>query len=561
MKKIKGFKQIIKPFCLMFFVVIYCFSSFSFTGWYREGDKMTYLTGDGYRVANAWRESDGMKFYLDENGYVVYNKVFWYNGKIYYVGPNGAKVTNSFVDVTPDMILTDDIFPGYFYFSEDGSAYMKMGENFIKTINGKKFAFDESGHVLADCWLSKEGDLVDNNGDILHDGYYHVKEDGTLCQNEWYNFSFDIGADQDLGENTMMADSYGDLSTLWMYFDNKGAKLKASGGNSKKLALNGNEYSFDENGIMLMGFQKNKTEIDIHQASNPTILDRIKYFDKYQGNLVKSRWIYDVTPEAYSEDDFYDGKEYWYYVDNNGVIVKNKIKQISGSKYSFDGLGRLRKGFILVDGIAFYGAEYKAEDLTKDDFVYSVAEGGHLYGSDLLNIHYFQESEDDNGEGKMVTGNVFIELADGRYEFKFRDTGVAFGNKNELKLFKGNYYRNGIKYVPWEGTRYGIIKVANDEYKVVNSNGKIVTGRRKVIKDDYENYIVLLNDRLAAYIKNPIRNVKLRWKTFDNVTGYYYYDMDLEKKNYTGLAVASGTTCPTAAQIADIPKDLKVNFR
>ena len=42
----------------MFFVVIYCFSSFSFTGWYREGDKMTYLTGDGYRVAHAWRESE-----------------------------------------------------------------------------------------------------------------------------------------------------------------------------------------------------------------------------------------------------------------------------------------------------------------------------------------------------------------------------------------------------------------------------------------------------------------------------------------------------------------------
>ena len=561
MRKSKMFKQKIKSFCLIFFIVIYCFSTFSFTGWYREGNKMTYLTAEGYRIANAWRESDGMRFYLDENGYVVYNKVFWYNGKIYYVGPNGARVTNSFVWVTEDMILGDDLTPGYFYFSDDGSAYIRTGDNFIKTVNGKKFVFDESGHVLADCWLSKDGDILDNNSDILHEGYYHIKEDGTLHQNEWYDFTYDIGADQDMGESSMIADNYNDLSSLWMYFDNKGAKISASGDHAKKLTLNGNEYSFDENGILLMGFQKNKTDLDTHQASNPTLLDRIKYYDKFQGNLVKSKWLYDVTPEAFSEEDYSDGKEYWYYIDNNGVLVKNKIKQIGSSRYSFDGLGRLRKGFILVDGISFYGAEYKSEDLTKDDFVYSVAEGGRLYGSDLLDIHYFQELEADANEGKMITGNTFIELADGRYEFNFRETGVAYGNKNELKLFKNSYYRNGIKYVPWEGTRYGIVKVSDEEYKVVNSSGKIVTGRRKLIRDDYDNYIVILNDRLAAYIKEPIRKVKLRWKTFDNVTGYYYYDMDLEKKAYTGLAVASGTSCPTAAQIADIPKDLRVNFR
>ena len=561
MENFKHFKQKIRRFCVLFFVVIYCFTSFSFVGWYREGDKMTYLTSDGYRVANTWRESDGMRFYLDENGYVVYDKVFWYNGKIYYVGPNGARVTNSFVWVTQDMILGEDITPGYFYFSEDGSAYMKYGSNFIKTINGKKFAFDELGHVVADCWLNKDGDFIESNEEIVSEGLYHVKEDGTLHQNEWYNFSEDPGSDYDLGESNTSASSYGDFSTLWMYFNNKGEKIYSTGEGSKKLTLNGNEYTFDNNGILVMGFQKNKEDPDTHQASNPTIKERIKFYDKYEGYLVKNKWLYDSPPESFSESDYYDGKEYWFYVDDTGAIAKNRIKNIGNDKYSFDGFGRLRKGFLLVDGITFYGAEYKAEDLSKDDFVYSVAEGGHLYGSDLLDLRYFNESEDSDKEGKMVTGNIEIDLADGKYEFNFRNNGIAYGNKNELKLFKNHYYRNGLKYVPWEETKYGIVKVSDTEYRVINSSGKLVTGRRKIIKDDYENYLVILNDKLAAYIVQPTRKVQLRWKTFDNVTGYYYYDMDLEKKAYTGIAVASGTIYPTPAQIADIPKDLKVNFR
>lgn len=561
MQSFKCFKQKIRSFCVLFFVVIYSFTSFSFSGWYREGNQMTYLTGDGYKLANAWRESDGMKFFLDENGYVLYDKVFYYHGKIYYVGPNGAKVTNSFVWVTQDMIKDPEISPGYFYFSEDGSAYVRNGSNFSKNINGKKFAFDDSGHVIADCWLNKDGDLIESNADIITDGIYHIKEDGTLHQNEWYDFTSDPGSDYGMEESNFMASSYDDISNLWMYFNSKGEKIYATGEGSKKLTLNGNEYSFDNNGILILGFRKIRTDLDIHQASNPTINDKIRFFDKDEGNLVKSKWLYDSVPEGFSEADYYDGKEYWYYIDDSGSLVKNRIKNIGNDKYSFDGLGRLRKGFLLVDGITFYGAEYKSEDLSREDFIYSVAEGGHLYGSDLLDLRYFDESEDNGNEGKMVTGNRYIELADGRYEFNFRNSGVAYGNKNELKFFKNTYYRNGIKFIPWEDTKYGIVKVSDTEYRVINSNGKIVTGRKKVIKDDYENYMIILNDKLAAYIVQPVRKVKLRWKTFNNITGYYYYDMDYERKRYTGLAVASGTTCPTAAQIADIPKDLRVNFR
>ena len=553
-------RQKLKCFCLVFIVLLYCFTSFSYVGWYRDGDKMTYVTSEGYRVANAWRESDGMKFFLDENGYVVYNKVINLNGYIYYVGVNGARVTNQFVDVTQDLILGEDLTPGRYYFGEDGKAYKKIGSSFLKNINGKKYAFDENGHMLFDCWLDKDGEVLDVASDIFHEGKYLIKDDGTVTQNEWYNFSNDAAADNNLGESELIAERYGELHGLWMYFDNKCEKIYASGTVSKKLTLNGMDYSFDENEIMFLGFQKNRTAIDTHQASNPTLKDKIKYYDKYSGNLVRNKWVYDVTPEAFSYDDHEDGKEYWYYVDSDGTIVNNRIKTVNGYKYSFDGLGRLRKGFLLIDGITFMGAEYKGEDLCKDDFLYSVAEGSHLYGSDLLDIHYFNENETQD-EGRMMTGDLKIELSDGLYEFNFRDSGIAYGNKNELKLHKSSYYKNGLKLIPWEETKYGIVKVKDDEYKLINAHGKVVTGKRKLIKDDYDNFIVLFNDRVAAYILPPNYKMKLKWKTFNNITGYYYYNEDLEKKTYTGLAVAAGTQYPTATQIAHIPDDMKVNFR
>ncbi len=554
-------KQNFLLFCLSFFIATISFSSFALTGWYNDNGRMAFLNNDGYRLANTWKESDGMKFYLGEDGYVVYNKAFEYNGCIYYVGENGARVTNRFVEITPEMIVSgSNVDPGLFYFSEDGSAYIKRNTNFIKTIENKKYAFDENGHIFVDCWITKDGEYLESSSDVLTEGYYRAKENGVLYQNEWYNFNYDAASSYDLGESSVIATRYDDLEGLWMYFDNKCSKIYAAENHSKKLSLNGNEYSFDEHGIMVLGFQKNRTEIDTHQASNPTISDRIKVYDKIEGNLLKGRWIRELTPLAYSEADYYDGKEHWFYVGEDGSIVKNKIANIGDDRYSFDGFGRLRKGFVLTDGIAYFGAEYKAEDLRKEDFIYPITEGGRLYGSDLLDIRYFSEKEDTN-EGKMLTGDVNIELEDGTFEFNFRSNGVAFGNKNELKLYKGAFYKNGLKYIPWEDTRYGIVKVSDEEYKVISSSGKVVTGKRKLIKDDYDNFIIILNDRLAAYIVQPQRKVRLKWKTFDGISGYYYYDMDLEKKDYTGIAVASGTTCPTDAQLADIPRDLKVNFR
>lgn len=545
-----------------FMVVALGTEMFSFIGWYREGDKMSYLDKNGYKFATTWIETDGMRFYLGEDGYVVYNRAFDYNGNLYCVDSKGARVENNFVEITPDMIVDDSISPGLYYFNERGVAVRRHDSVFTHVINGKKYAFDEEGHVLQDCWLDENGEVIYDADTILDEGMYYINPDGSLKQNEWLNFFDDLGSVEDMGTSKFISTAYSDMNGLWMYFKSNGKKVKATEANNslERMNINGKNYAFDEKGIMLLGFEKNREEVDRTQPSNPTIKNKIRVYDYVEGDLLKNKWLHEITPEDFDQDDYKDGSDYWFYVEDTGSLAKNKIEKIDKKKYIFDGFGRMRKGFILVDGTSFYVAEYKSEDLTKEDFIYSVAEGGRLYGSDLSDLHYFDESDEDT-EGTMKTGEFTVDLSDGTYTFNFKASGKAYGNKNELKQYKNSYYKNGLKFMPWEETKYGIVKISDDEYKVINESGKIIEAKRKLIKDDYGNYIVILGNKLAGYIVEPRHKVQLRWKTFGGVTGYYYYDLDLEKKDYTGLAVASTATCPTADMLNNIPNEMKVNFR
>ena len=545
----------------LFFVVTLVSVVFSFSGWTKDGDHVVYVNAEGYRIANAWREDNGHKFYLDDNGYVVYGKVFEYGNRIYCTEKSGARVTDSFVNVTEDMILGDSIQPGLFYFGSDGAAYERSSSKFIKTIDGKKFAFDDYAHVMTDSWISIDGDYLSADDNVISDGWYYANENGVLLQNSWYEFTYDAASDRELGESNYIADEYDNIDKLWMYFGNDCKKLVGTETGTKKLRLNGYEYAFDSRGVLLLGFQKNQAEVDYNQRSNPTVAEKIKYYDPYAGELTKNKWIYTTTPKSFSEDDYNDGKHYWFYVGNDGSLIKNRIRTIENKKYIFDGFGRAKDGFIISDGVGYYVADYKAEDLNKDDFVFSVDEGSKLYGTDLADLFYFSEQEKTGDGFSMQTGTTKLELNDGVYEFQFRNNGRAVGQKSELTLYKDAYYKNGLKYIPWEGTKYGIVKVSDTEYKVINANGKVVKARRKLIKDDYGNTMVILNNVLAAYLKEPLRRIQYKWETKNGIVGYHKYDRDTEKKTYAGVAVASGTQYPTAAQIADIPEDLRVNFK
>ena len=546
--------KVLKYLLLTLLMFAYCTMVEAATdaGWYNDGKGIMFLNSEGYPYVSSWKEFEGATYYIDENGYIVYNKAIVNNGYIYFLDVSGHKVSNAFVKVTDDMIGDTSITPGIFYFGHDGRAYSSNDGKFIKTIGDKKLAFDNQSHLITNGWLDQFGNVIEFKENILTDGVYYVGLDGTLANNTWYNFSDDIGSNVDLDANGVL-DSYEDKNKLWMYFGSNCKKYVSK----NNIVIDNAVYAFDANGILLTGFVRNEGDVDYNQMSNPIIDGNIKYYNKESGEMIPKHWFKDTVPENFGDLNGLSDTEYWFYCDENGVLAKNKVCAINGQKYIFDGFGRMRTGFIVSNGRGYYVADYKPEDLTKEDFVYSVEDGSELYGTELADLYYFNYTDDSN-EGKMITGDAIINLSDGPYEFYFDASGHAIG-KGRTKLYNDCYYTNGMKLKPWDKESYGIIKISDNEYRVVNSNGKLLKYDKKAVKLGDGSYLIIFNGKLAAYIEGTSDRGNMRWQTINGITGYYYYDAS--NSAYTDIFVQYGNRNLTDDMINSIPDNLKINFK
>ena len=155
-------------------------TSFAAKGWGEEGGQWYYYNNDGDYVQNDWKKSGNNWFYLGDDGTMMTDSLVEDGNYYYYVNANGAMVTNSWVAVEPDDDAYEDDVPDHYwyYFGSNGKAY-KAGSNngiSIKTINGKKYVFDEKGRMQSGLQLLDSnkglvgtGDVEDANGDITPD--------------------------------------------------------------------------------------------------------------------------------------------------------------------------------------------------------------------------------------------------------------------------------------------------------------------------------------------------------------------------------------------------------
>ena len=408
-------------------------------GWNNTTGTWQYLDNDGNPAADTWKKSGDYWFYLGSDGNMATNEVVQNNNDYYYVNQDGAMVTNQWVAFDVDSSDTGADHR-WMYFGADGKAYRDSNDKItisdIKTINGKKYLFDQEGYMLYG-WLGEDSTL---------------KVDDTAWQDaNYYYGGFDDGSAQHGWVQLTVQDTDGNDTTAWFYFDDNGKMTK----NGRK-TINGKTYYFRPDGRMIEDWsnaRKNNAspaEMLPADASSSNLLGAV--YVNGDGGARKNQWIWAVPSEKLDEDDYNDDSYSWWWADNSGKVVKNTVKRIKSKFYAFDKLGRMLSGLqVSSDGRTNFrtksDAGMKIDDMELGDYL------GSTFSND--GIYYF--SGDYEKDGSRKTGYQKVSFADDDYQMFFLNNGKA-ANNFVAKIKK--YVNKGIVLAADNDTsNYGYIAV------------------------------------------------------------------------------------------------------
>jgi len=453
-------------------------TSFAATGWTEEDGTWYYYDSDGNRVEDEWKKSGENWFWLDseENGAMAVDKLIEDDDDTYYVDSNGAMVRNTWVMVVNEDQDEDDdpAEYNYYYFQSNGKAYKGNGNSLSKkTIDGKKYAFDEDGKMLYG-WVTSEGDLANGEDEWENATYYFGEWTDGSMKTGWHQITVhDPSADKD--------DDY----DYWFNFKSNGQKRtnNDSDGNEQKNKTwksNGKYYHFDSRGVMVYQWY----DVEASSSNTSASASNWAYFSSpEEGARVVKGW-FKVTPpnddntfeeydDTFATSDSNDETERWYYSDGSdeGLVV-GEIKKIKGKYYGFwpdDGVkgGRMLVGLCALqmdpeDGSkidAVIDDDMDSDDL--DDFMDAMDAGSYTNAY----LYYFGDPGDADTDGAMKTGSVTINLDGDSTQFYFKKTGGVDSRGRGL---------NGIdddKYIYKHGKK---IKASSDEkYLLVYADGDV----------------------------------------------------------------------------------------
>ena len=405
-------------------------------GWNNTTGTWQYLDNDGNPVADDWRKSGDYWFYLGSDGNMATNEVVQKNEDFYYVNQDGAMVTNQWVafDAVSDDSNADH---RWMYFGADGKAYRDRKDGItisdIKTINGKKYVFDQEGYMLYG-WLSKDASTLQLTDDAWAEAnYYYGGYDDGSAQHGWVQLTVNVN---------------GEDSTAWFYLDDNGKITK----NTKK-TINGATYYFRQDGRMIEDYSNaNKVPVASDNVFKPaTASSNNVVYVNGDGGARKNQWIWAVPSKDLNDDDYYDDSYSWWWADNSGKVVKNTVKRIKSKFYAFDKLGRMLSGLQVSSNgrngfVAKNTAGDSIGDMELEDYL------GSNFGGD---IYYF--SGDSEKDGSRKTGYQKVSFADDDYQMYFLNNGKA-ANDFQSKIKK--YVNKGVVLAADNDTsNYGYIAV------------------------------------------------------------------------------------------------------
>ena len=436
-------------------------TSFAATGWAEEDGTWVYYNRDGERATDQWKKSGNNWYWLDSDGEMAIDQLIEDGDNYYYVDINGVMAANQWVAIDNEDAGQDDEPDHYWYYFQANGKALTQGDNdkvSLKTVNGKKYAFDDEGKMLFGWVDENSAERVDDtDGDAFKEGtYYFGGEDDGAMTVGW--LQLDVTYDEATNDEykyTAPVFNDDEDQTRWFYFKSNGKKIYAEDGDrTKDKTINGKKYAFDEYGAMVAEWSLDEEDlegkslasysdavksgkIDAGKASandivtgkafNAKYSEAWKYFNSVEDGARVSKGWFKVVPAEYLNDEKYnDGEDYWYYADGSGNLYAGEFKTIKGKKYAFRNDGRM------IDGLKFIYEDKDAQSLTvwaddddpyrfdsEDDF----DDNAPLYEAAGYYCYYFGDGDD----GAMRTNKSTVEIDGENFNFYFEKSGGKKG--------------------------------------------------------------------------------------------------------------------------------------
>ena len=471
-------------------------TSFAATGWAEEDGTWVYYNRDGERATDQWKKSGNNWYWLDSDGEMAIDQLIEDGDNYYYVDINGVMASNQWVAIDNEDAGEDDEPDHYWYYFQANGKALTNGDNdkvSLKTVNGKKYAFDDEGKMLYG-WVDEDtAERVDDTeGDGFKDGTYYFggQDDGAMTVG-W--LQLDITYDEATNDDykyTAAAFNDDEDQTRWFYFKSNGKKIYAEDGDrTKDKTINGRKYAFDQYGAMvaewsldeddlasksLASYNTSKvasaTQVKVGKEADAKYTQAWKYFNSVEdGSRVSKGWFKVVSAEYINEEKYNDDEDFWYYADGSGNLYAGEFKTIKGKKYAFRDDGRM------LDGLRFIKEDEDNQHLdvksdddpgypfdNEDDFLDSAVD---FYEKEGYKCYYFGDGDD----GAMRTNKTTVEIDGEKHNFYFEKSGGHKGagvtGEKDDKL-----YQSGM-----------LLKAdSDDKYIVVEKHTQMV-GSEKVV--------------------------------------------------------------------------------
>ena len=396
-----------------------------------------------------------MQYGWVKDGETQYDENAWQDSQYYFGDENDGAMAEGWREISIKDDQASEAQPGDNYWDEDQTRWFyfkasgkKEKSQTGKTINGRKYGFDEYGRMNAG-WITTATASNTKAADGGSQGiatysnsflYYSTPEDGARSTKGWFKVTPGY---------YLQRDKYEDGSDYWYYSDGNG-KLTVN----EIKTVNGKKYAFDNYGRMISGF---------------VVL-------QMEGNTVGAGYSSKKIVQKVDSDGTYDtGDNYNRFVKANDSLFRSgELKA-----YFFGGSddGSMKTGKQTVD-------------LDSEKYTFEFAKNGSNKGVGLngMEDHKFYVG------GKLTTAD-----ADSKIEIVILDSSNKLVAKSSVEDALAAYGNGGVQHFKSNGdldyTEYKFtgLPTGHKAY-VVNTTGAMVKSGTKKDGDDYKvktsNYTV-----------------------------------------------------------------------